>query len=70
MEGLPVDGLTPTQRRLCTVLWDGQPHSYTELMRCLDDDLAGLGALHYHISMLRRTLLPRGEALLCVSFKR
>ena len=48
--------LTPTEARILAVLADGKPHARGVLMRCLDDDLAGPGALRIHIHRLRQKL--------------
>lgn len=46
--------------RLMEVLSDGQPHSVAELMPCLDDPLSGIDALRMRISVLRKSLRPKG----------
>lgn len=48
--------LTPTEQRILAVLVDGKPHSRPVLMGCLEDDLAGPGALRFHLCQLRRKL--------------
>lgn len=60
--------LTPTERRMYEVLKDGTPHDGTELRRLLNDDLAGVHALHTCIARLRKKLdsLEVGEVV-CVS---
>lgn len=61
---------TPTQQRMIDLLSDGMPHDRKELHRCLDDELAQLSAIQFHLSMIRRVLRPRGEDILCVLFDR
>ena len=57
--------LTPTQTRMARLLADGMPHSRGELFGCLDDDLAKLSAIQFHITRIRQAL-PRGESVECV----
>ncbi len=59
------NGLTPTEKRLRQRLDDGYPHSYSELLKLLDDDLATPNVLAAHICNLR-TKLPEGEVVSCV----
>lgn len=55
--------LTPTHRRILTVLADGLAHSANELMVCMADKLSGEEVLHYHLSTLRRVLRLEGEEI-------
>lgn len=55
---------TPTQKRILEALADGMPHSYAELLKCLNDDLGTLPLLVVHITNLRKKL-PKGEEIIC-----
>lgn len=56
---------TPTQRRILAVLEDGQAHKVSELMECLNDDMAERVTLRGHICALRKKLRPIGENIHC-----
>ena len=60
-----VNGFTPTEKRILTVLSDGQAHRREELHKCLPDELAALEAIQPHISRLRKKLSPVGEDIIC-----
>ena len=60
-----IPGLTPTQRRMLTVLADGLSHSAQELHACLADDQQPVCHIHVHITGMRKLLRPRGEELIC-----
>lgn len=47
---------SPIQRKMLTVLEDGEWHTTHELHDCLDDELAGKTAVPYHISIIRDKL--------------
>lgn len=57
------NGLTQTEKRLHGVLSDRMPHSYAELLKCLNDDLADVSLLWVHVSNLRSKLADRGEVI-------
>lgn len=48
--------LTPTERRLFDLTADGEIHTKYELLECLEDDMAGYGALKFHVHGLRQKL--------------
>lgn len=52
-EDLP---LSPTQRRVITVLLDGEWHTKQELRDQLEDELAGRNAIDNHLTQLRLRL--------------
>lgn len=54
--GVDTLALTPTQLRIMLVLQDGHPHIASELMGCLNDDLADRDVLHSHLYQLRKKL--------------
>lgn len=56
---------TPTQARIIKMLADGMPHTRKELKTCLDDELAELGAVNFHVSILRKKLRPIGQDIVC-----
>lgn len=62
---MSVNGFSPTQTKILRVLSDGMPHSRHELHACLDDPLSNLKALWFHICMMRKTLRPKGEDIIC-----
>ena len=51
--------------RMLKILSDGYPHTRQELHTCLDDELGALGNIKIHISILRKTLRPQGEDIVC-----
>ena len=55
---------TPTQRAILAVLSDGLPHTQRELRKCINDEMSEK-ALHLHISILRKRLLPIGQTVVC-----
>lgn len=56
---------SPTELRIVNALADGEPHSREELLACLDDELAGKGALAVHMCNIRRKLKPYGQTIVC-----
>lgn len=58
---LPNGRFTPTQERILATLDDGNPHPAAELRSCLDDELAGNTALHFHVSVIRKKIRPAGQ---------
>lgn len=62
--GAENNGHTPTHARILSVLSDGKPHSYTELLKCLNDDQATAKELGVHICNLRKKL-PPSEDIIC-----
>jgi DNA-binding winged helix-turn-helix (wHTH) protein len=64
---MPTNGhLTKTQYAIIHALSDGQGHSKDELLRCLPDDLASVGAVRVHVCRINKVLRPMGEEILCV----
>jgi hypothetical protein len=57
---------TLTQRTIVQLLSDYKPHPSTELQTCLDDGLAPITAIHFHISQIRKSLRLNGLDVLCV----
>src|SRR5579884_2496539 len=64
LDDLPVS-LTPIQRRMFTVLRDRHFHTRQELHACLDDELAALTSIQFHISRLRANLRHHGFTISC-----
>jgi DNA-binding response OmpR family regulator len=64
LDDLPVS-LTPIQRRMFTVLRDRHFHTRQELHACLDDELAALTSIQFHISRLRAKLRHHGFTISC-----
>ena len=58
---------TPTQRRMLKLLSDGKGHSKHELKLCIDDELASMSSVFFHISTLRKKLHAKGEDIICTS---
>ena len=58
--------LSPTEQRLMDLLSDGLPHTKKEMVPCLADPLGGETNVKTHLHNLRKKLLPRNEAVLCV----
>lgn len=56
---------TPTQRRILNLLSDGMPHTRKEIHKCLDDELAALSAIKWHIMHLRTALRRHGQDIVC-----
>lgn len=63
---MPNNGFTPTQARMLAVLADGRPHTRKELHACLEDDLAALAAIKWHIKKLRKKLKPERKGIVCI----
>ena len=59
------NGFTPTQQRILAVLADGAYHPVYQLQDCLADELAGLSAVQFHVSTIRKKLRPKGEDIYC-----
>lgn len=57
------NGFTPTQRRMLAVLGDGLAHPAGQLRACIEDELAGPSALHFHVSMIRTKLEKTGRSI-------
>jgi DNA-binding response OmpR family regulator len=55
----------PVQRRMLTMLWDGERHTKKELHTCLADDLGELRNVKHHIHALRKKLRPLGFDIVC-----
>ncbi len=64
------NGYSPTQQRILNLLADGKPHSKDEIHELLEDDLAPVSAIHFHITQLRKKLEGRGQNILCVLHRR
>lgn len=64
------NGFTPTETAMLIVLADGRRHSRQELHACLQDDLAPLSAIYFHITKLRSKLNPIGEHIVCETANR
>ena len=56
--------LTPTQRRMMTVLEDGLVHSLKQLHGCLNDELSDNGAVQIHVHNLRRKIARHGKSII------
>ena len=56
---------TPTERRILSLLSDGLPHKRKEVHGCLDDDLAAMAAIRWHIMNLRTKLRRSGQDIVC-----
>lgn len=56
--------LTPVQYRMMKLLSDGNAHSREELQTCLEDDLAPITAVKFHISNLRKVLRDKGHGII------
>jgi hypothetical protein len=57
--------LTPTQRRMLSLLADGLPHTREELHACLNDEQADLSSIQGPISNLRKLMRPHGHDIIC-----
>ena len=62
---MSLSALTPTQRRMLTLLADGRPHRREELRQLLWDELGALSNIQTHLSQLRKKLRPQGQEILC-----
>lgn len=65
VEHMPDIPLTPIQQRILQLLSDGRSHARAELHACLDDELAMLTSLKFHVSRLRQKLRPTGRTVHC-----
>ncbi len=54
---------TPIQGRIIELLSDGQYHRQPEVLTCLGDPEADLGALRAHLVKIREKLRPIGEEI-------
>lgn len=61
---------TPTQLRILQVLADGMRHHKTELHACLDDELARVDTVLFHIANIRKILRTIGQDIVCESLGR
>lgn len=52
------DNLTTTERRFYDLFCDGERHKKWDLLKLLDDELAGVGTVRKHICTLREKLPP------------
>jgi DNA-binding CsgD family transcriptional regulator len=62
---MPRRELTPTQRKILSLLADGGAHAARELARLLPDDLGAVANVKPHLSRLRKTLRAKGEDIRC-----
>ena len=60
---------TKTEKAILDVLSDGKPHKAEELVACLDDEMADMGAVHTHLDRIRKKL-PEGQIILCQFLRR
>lgn len=58
---------TTTELRILQLLADGRPHKRKEIHACLEDELAEMKAIRFHIMNIRRKL-PRSETVVCEVF--
>lgn len=56
---------TPTQRRMLAILKDGMRHRKSELVPCLNDELADEGAVYNHICQMNKILERKGQRVIC-----
>lgn len=70
VDGVRVVRLTPTERRMLTMLSDGMPHDREELQKCLWDDRGDKVNIKPHLSRIRRVLRLDGEDVICEFFGR
>ena len=61
---------TPTETRLLRMLSDGNRHLKTELMTCIEDDLANPMTVNYHLCNIRKKLRDRGEGIIVELWER
>jgi hypothetical protein len=59
-----VNGYTPTEQRILTLLRDGAGHTREELLKCISDP--SMNCLRQHLFKLRQKL-PRGTEIVCVT---
>ena len=57
---------SPTEQRIMDLLSDGLPHTKKEMVACLADPMGGEDNVKPHLHNLRKKLLTRNEAVLCV----
>lgn len=57
--------LSKVQKGIIEALKDGLPHSRTDLMKLVPDDLASTKALVFHIVKINKHLRPKGESVIC-----
>lgn len=57
--------MSPTQKRILTLLSDSQVHTREELQACLWDKLGSPMNIHYHITCLRKRLRSRDQEIVC-----
>lgn len=58
---------TPTEQRIIDVLADGEAHPRSELMACIEDEMALPSALALHLVNIRKKLRPLGQTVLCLN---
>lgn len=58
------DGFTRTESDIHQLLSDGLPHSYTEIRKCLWDEMATKSVIQMHISNLRKKVQAKGMDIL------
>ena len=56
---------TPTQSRILKLLSDGKPHRRVEIHACLEDELAAIEAIKFHIMNIRIVLRRMGQDIVC-----
>lgn len=57
---------TPTQQRILAVLADGEAHTRSELLLCVDPEGFAVPVnLQNHISSIRKILRPAGQDIIC-----
>lgn len=57
--------LTEIEWAIMEVLKDGDGHERGELLACIGDDQADLGALNTHLANIRRKIEPFEETIVC-----
>lgn len=57
-------GIPPIQTKMLDILSDGLPHSREELRVCLSDSQAEIKNIYPHLSLLRKRIRERGEAIM------
>lgn len=69
---VPVNGWTPTQKRIIDLLSDLEPHPFRECLQCLNipDDIDAKGVLQFHISTMRDKLRQHRIDIACVFHRR
>lgn len=61
---------TPIQKKIVSMLLDGEPHKIKELMGCIDDELADYQTLRQHMSFIRPKIRPGGIDIICQFIQR